>query len=547
MENFSKTKSETPTSTDSTYKGIDSLQIEDKSSKESFQEQEEKGQREKGRGEFENDFQACQSRIHTKKTSPYPKDKVPKSLFRKDPNDPKSRNCKSCFDCRATERLKKKNKKEKIELANSQDSEFGTCSSSSHKKASKYPKDKVPKNLFRKYMDKPNSVMCETCCDCRKHAMEYRRLHEEKLKKVASNIDAESEVQVCFSTRHSASTSIYPRDEVPKKMFLRDPNDPESEKLDKCFDCREARRIYSAETRAKLKQEVEAKKEDPNSEVLICMSIRHYLSSYKRDEVPRHMFLKFPDNPKSPLLDTCSDCRAVEQERAADFRSSRKANLGENEFCCGYCNKVKPLEEQGTNLNGEKSASCKNCVIIRKEYMEDVVEFKKEIKKEIIRKNECSCEICKKIYLKPETSNSGVIELSTYEIDNISYVTYKDKEYRVDDFLDEFEELLELRILEHDHLTEEEQRERGLLGENDVFVPKKCNVSVLQGEDSTRLETAKTQLIDSKCHLGETKRRAGKNLYPRTKFYEEKLAYVNNLKCKGCAICGFYDPNCFVF
>jgi ferredoxin len=199
------------------------------------------------------------------------------------------------------------------------------------------------------------------------------------------------------------------------------------------------------------------------------------------------------------------------------------------------------------NLNGEKSVSCKKCVIDRKIYMESVVEFKKEVKKGIIRKNGCSCEICKKIYLKPETDNSGVVELSTYEIDDISYVIYKDQEYRVDDFLDEFEEVLELRILEHDHLTEEEQRERGLLGENDIFVPKKCNVSVLQGEESTRLETAKTQLIDSKCHLGETKRRAGETLYPRSKFYEEKLAYVNNLKCKGCSVCGFYDPDLLRF
>jgi hypothetical protein len=218
---------------------------------------------------------------------------------------------------------------------NSSESGFQSCTSKNHTKASKYPKDKVPKDLFRKYLDNRNSATCKTCYDCRKYMTEYTRVRDEKIKTelqlLASKIDADSDVQICFSDRHKSTTSIYPRDKVPKNLFLRDPNDPESEKLDKCFDCREVRRVYSAETRAKLKEECEAKKEDPNSEVLLCMSIRHYLSSYKRDEVPRHMFLKFPENPKSALLDTCSDCRSIDQERSADFRSSRKAEAGENE------------------------------------------------------------------------------------------------------------------------------------------------------------------------------------------------------------------------
>ncbi len=104
------------------------------------------------------------------------------------------------------------------------------------------------------------------------------------------------------------------------------------------------------------------------------------------------------------------------------------------------------MEEQATNLDGGKSVMCNDCKNSLIESSENTVELKRQIKLEIIRKNKCSCEICKKIYLQPENENCGVTELSTYEKENVVYVDYKDKVYIVEDFLNEFEEQLELRI-----------------------------------------------------------------------------------------------------
>lgn len=507
----------------------------------------------------ESEFQPCTSIEHSKNVSVHPKDKVPRNLFLKDPSNPNSKVCKMCFDCR---NYKNEKYKERIESINtlasivSVDSEFGVCTSVLHTRASTYPRDKVPKNLFKKYLEHPNSETCKTCFDCRKFTEKVREILNEKwqeqLEVLASNIDENSEFQLCTSKIHTENISNYPRDKVPKKMFLKDPDNPESEKLQNCSDCRNKYKEWSSNNREKLKEEIRLlNSEDPNAELLACNGIRHQLSSkYKREEVPRHMFLKFPENPRSPLLNTCSDCRKYDNEihgKDAAWKVKRQTNVKEGEFYCSGCFKIKPLEDQATNLDGEKSMACNDCKISQKNYKQNTVELKRQIKIETIRKNKCSCEKCKKIYLQPENENSGVTELSTYERDNTAYVTYKDKEYTVDDFLDEFEELLELRILDYDHLTEEEQRERGLLGEDDVFVPKKCNVTRLSGEDNIRLETAKTQLIDCRCHPEETIRRNPVDVTGRSAPRDEKAAYVNELKCKGCSICGFYDPDLLCF
>ena len=498
----------------------------------------------------DSNFQSCTSTKHTSSISIYPKDKVPKSHFRQNPADPNSKICRMCYDCRNKERKKYNEKKQSlIVLASnvSEDSEFGVCVSLTHARASDYPKDKVPKHLFRKYIENPNSEVCKMCYDCRKFSVEIDKVQKEKreeeLKILASTIDKNSEFQLCPSQTHTSTASTYPRDKVPKTMFLKDPNNPDSEKLETCLDCREKINEQVKERRANLREIAELKRQDPNAKFVICIDPQHQvISKYKRDEVPRHMFMKFPENPKSPLRKRCSDCRCIDNERRLTNKDLNEEKVGDNEFYCRPCNKIKPLEEQATKLNGEKSKMCKKCLINDQNSYARSAALRQTIKMEIIKKNGCSCEKCKKIFLRPETSNSGVIELSTYERDNIFYVTYKDREYTVENFLDEFEELLELRILEYDHLTEEEQRERGLLGENDIFVPKKDNLCHLAGEDSIRLETVKTQLIDSRCHTEETIRRQLPNPYPQNKFCEEKMTYVNKLKCKGCSVCGFYDP-----
>ena len=103
--------------------------------------------------------------------------------------------------------------------------------------------------------------------------------------------------------------------------------------------------------------------------------------------------------------------------------------------------------------------------------------------------------------------------------------------------------MLEFRIIELDHLTEEEQRERKIIGPKDSFIRKKSCVSECDNEYTMREEAKITQNLCCKCHVIVTMRREkGGNQY-----YGKILAkknYVNSLKRKsGCEICGFLDEN----
>lgn len=107
--------------------------------------------------------------------SPYSYKAVPLSLFRKDPNDPTSKVYKTCFHCRAyataTEnKHRDKARQDKVEATEGK-RDFIYCPSKSHTDAvcSKYPRDQVPIELFRKVPDDPRSELHDTCVDCRSH------------------------------------------------------------------------------------------------------------------------------------------------------------------------------------------------------------------------------------------------------------------------------------------------------------------------------------------------------------------------------------------
>lgn len=174
---------------------------------------------------------------------------------------------------------------------------------------------------------------------------------------------------------------------------------------------------------------------------------------------------------------------------------------------------------------------------IHGQYMSKVY---KDIQKEFMNRNECSCEKCNSIFINE--GNKYVIELPTYEIDNLRYVDYKGNRYLSKDFLRDYENLLELRILEFDHLDENEQRERGIIGENEEFIKKIDSVSAMRTEYSMRKDSTITQILCCKCHLIVTILRESEN--KRAHGSIKKRNYVNNLKhASGCVTCGFNDIN----
>jgi hypothetical protein len=108
--------------------------------------------------------------------------------------------------------------------------------------------------------------------------------------------------------------------------------------------------------------------------------------------------------------------------------------------------------------------------------------------------------------------------------------------------------MLELDILEFDHLPENEQRAKGFLLPEETFIPKIRNVSKMSSEAAIRLEAAKCQLVCTRCHVEETVRRErGLDITARSHSEREKMAYVNDIKIKGCEICSYANAELLRF
>ncbi len=422
-----------------------------------------------------------------------------------------------------------------------QPEETRTCSNSKHPMSgnstvSPYPKDKVPKSLFYKTPNDTNSKILKTCFHCRERKVKNNLTMKTKRRDLASKSIGNA-LQYCLSDCHTRKISIYEKDKVPASHFRKDASDPKSEIYKFCCDCRK----YYNDKRNEVITTLKNKKLE-NENFICCPSQKHDKAShYPREEVPKEMFRKYPEDSRSPLFDNCSDCRNHSNRLNTESKKKRIESIDTDSFFCNGCNQPHFNTNRATNLDGSISASCISCKSRNLNNKHETKNILKMVKLEFIYKNECSCQKCKNVYLKSENRLS-VVEIPTYEKDGVRYIKYQNVEYISREFLAKFEEFLELRVLEFDHLSEKEQRDRGLLKENDVYVPKKSSVCDLMSEDSIRLESLKTEVICSRCHVEETIRRKISNK-PLNIASQEKMDYVNNLKRKGCSCCGFYDTN----
>ena len=258
------------------------------------------------------------------------------------------------------------------------------------------------------------------------------------------------------------------------------------------------------------------------------------------------MFRKISGDPKSSLWEHCSDCRNQSAIWTNERRDKTRTSIQEDEFFCGWCKKPRSINIRAKNLDGTQSNCCIDCKQKSFEYSRKSQEFRLAMKEENIKKQFCSCEICKNIYLTPEEGSHHVVELSTYEKDGVRYVDYKGETYEAEKFVHKFENLLETRVLQFDHLNEEEQRERGILKEDDIYVGKRGNVSQMGSISSIVRETEKTRIICIRCHVKETKRRE-KGDSRKSGLIKQKMDYMNKIREKGCSVCGFYDPELLRF
>lgn len=323
--------------------------------------------------------------------------------------------------------------------------------------------------------------------------------------------------------------SEYPKSNVPINLFVKG-----DRILKQCIDCRNYKN-------RKRKEKREEKLSDyvPNPMFKKCMSYNHHLTSiYPIYKVPIDLFRKTERN--DVFYESCINCRKYDNEKNSKRIERMKLSVIKDiNFLCRSCNKIKNNSERAINIDGSISETCDLC----KDYNYDKLDYLKntfkELRLEYMLKHETSCQKCNLIFLKPENNFSGVTELKIHVRNNKKYVIYFNVEYEVKNFIKNFVDILELRIIEFDHLTEKEQRERNILSPDQPFEDKINCVYSMKSKEAMIAEAKKCQILCRKCHTKVTKERRGISNTP-TFNKLSKSCYVNNIKINnGCAICHF--------
>lgn len=347
----------------------------------------------------------------------------------------------------------------------------------------------------------------------------------------------------CGSDRHFKNVSIYPKDKVPIENFFKDKKNPD-DLYKTCLDCRDRNKKYKQNSKSKYFEQSKL-----DLEYSICCSDYHdKISKISRKKVAKEMFLK-KDGTYSR---ECSECREHNRTRKAKEREKKRNEAKESgKYLCTKCFNFFDEEEMGKNSRDEKiSTSCHECKSkekgYNKKYIDRFKEIIRNIKLEKINKLGSCCEICNSIFLKPEEGKICQRELETYLKDDIRYVKYNNAAYKTNDFLQIFEKELELINLDLDHLPEDEQRKRGIIGPDDTYIKKRGKVSNMISEKEMRKEAKITQIVCCKCHLIITMKRE-KGDGKQSKQYMEKERYINGLRKQGCQSCGFYDETILRF
>jgi hypothetical protein len=341
----------------------------------------------------------------------------------------------------------------------------------------------------------------------------------------------------CTNNNHH-NHSRYPKKEVPIELFQKSKN-----VLKTCQDCRNYRN-EKGKVRQSKRHEAFQQSVEFGGNLLFCSSEAHIRSgsSYSKEEVPIDLFRKEPGNIKSELFSSCKDCRNYLANNHKDHINKQKIIASENDkFYCINCHKHYETSGRALNKDNTLSVSCIDCKSVEKLLPIKLNEISNIIKIEFIQKYKASCCLCKILYLKDPINNSA-IELKTYINNNRLYVDIDGKQYETMDFIKYSDMELELDILQFDHLTEEEQRERGSLLSHEQYIPKKYDVSRARSEASMRLESLKCQLLCARCHVMETVRREEGIILPAGN-RKKKLDYTNELKLKGCEICKYQNPD----
>lgn len=352
------------------------------------------------------------------------------------------------------------------------------------------------------------------------------------------------EYRECREPQHNNLGSEYPKERVPIKFFLKDPDDFESDILKACIVCRN----YATKMRknGKLRRDIKLKEIwDADGEFLACnVNIHGKNSKHPWDKVPRELFLKDPRDPKSYVIKTCLDCRKdrVEYTVKNNARKLEKVKDMPNHFICSSCHQIRHEDVRAIKPDGTPAASCITCKKLKQINRVKKNEAMREVLFNRALEQKSCCLRCQKIFIFMEGNDNVIITFEPVIVHGSRKAKYGN--YITDPLmlLIKYSAHICYDIMVFDHLTEEEQRERGILKPDEKYVPKVHGVGAMTSKQAKEREAEKCQLLCVKCHMLETIAREvkGPNM---TGEIGVRRQIINDLKAKGCANCKCVHPN----
>jgi len=354
--------------------------------------------------------------------------------------------------------------------------------------------------------------------------------------------------KTCTFPEHHKTNSLYPKNKVPISEFMKTYNNGSVKIFMRCSSCRYYKSMpkdIGYNHKLKYLDIKEHVNNNPHlyiyTKVCVCSSHLKY-SIHPKLTVPIHLFRENVHDINSKLYNNCLDCRENRMLLDKIVKKKKVMIVIDNMFWCKCCSRHK-INDERYICNDIIYNTCMECIRQRKKAYKKKKLTYNNIKHETILNNGSSCEKCQCIFIKNLNNEFHLIKIKVFIRDGVKKLMYNNIEYDAFEFIKKYKNELEIEILEFDHLTEQEQRERGKLTENDVYVPKKGNVSQLGSERLIRYEVVKCQLVCHECHVYDTISREKIDKRKKSGVRKLKYDYVVSIKNRGCTLCGYINTD----
>ena len=352
---------------------------------------------------------------------------------------------------------------------------------------------------------------------------------------------------ICKSKVHGVSGSVHDKKCIPIHLFYKNGIDEIDGLVNNCLDCRVYINKSARKRNKKIRdacKELSQKLIDEGENFKVCENSAHgnlYISEFDRYKVPIYMFMKDTNDIRVGLFGNCSDCRKNNDNyQHAQKKKQLASELGIE--LCSLCTKELISTNICYNKDGKQSKRCVSCNYKGKLGIKTLRKHFNKLRMKYVIKHQTSCMLCNNIFIKNPGSNPPFDKLPIIIKDDIKYINYNNELISVESFLNIYHDLLELCIIEFDHLPENEFIK---LYPNKKFIPKTRQVSDVRSEIKMELEAEKCQHLCLECHMKETIRRTEENRINilnsyKNKHKEEKIEFIRLHKQEqGCSLCGY--------